>query len=289
MRLVILCALILAVGQSNRPAPTPAKNSQPQENHGQNGNSSSAVANQPANPAGSPPSQTIPPNGNLKPSDVAQECNAASSADGWLALFTLALVIVSILQFVTLKRQANSLEDSVGISKDAATSAKTSAIAASNTVNAMEQTAKRQLRAYVFIVKVERHSKFYYRHPNFVASISIKNGGATPAYGCTASVDIAIHPAGYDQDMPNIEHQSTDPMLVLHPDQSLEISTKSIRVVEQENEFIGGLKGIHVWGRIQYVDAFKEGHYTRFHLKCFGNIDFSDGKFVYCDKGNDAT
>jgi hypothetical protein len=286
----IVVLAICFIGQtSNRPAPTPTETSNKQQNHNQSSDNRRTGGNAPTSATPAAPTQLISPQRDLKPTNVSNESNCKSSANWWLVFFTAALVLASILQFLALRRQANSLADSVKTANDAAKSAKESAEAATNTVKSMDVTAERELRAYVFTVRVERHKRTPFGADPFMVAITITNGGKTPAYNCCPYARISCIALNQDIGLPEPVRSETDPMFVLHPGQTFEFSTDPTPMPDGQHKIVmNGIQDIHVWGKIDYIDTFGEPRYTRFHLKCSGAINYSDGVFVYCKHGNKA-
>jgi hypothetical protein len=132
---------------------------------------------------------------------------------------------------------------------------------------------KRNLRAYIYIIPGVNNFQIGQR-PTF--SVTIRNGGQTPAYDFNLSLNAAIYPfpqkdslAGKGVQPSPItatkdgiggfiykEHEST---ISLPPTQELS--------AQDYNDVMSGTeKRLYIWGRLLYLDAFAEDHYLNF---CF--------------------
>src|SRR5271155_2169793 len=110
------------------------------------------------------------------------------TSENLLALFTLGLVIVGGVQlwlfFVQLRLIRESLDDAkltAEAAKEAAETSKLHADIAQGTLKTMQDTAERQLRAYVLIPSAHVKNIAEGNGPP-VAHVQIKNFGQTPAY-----------------------------------------------------------------------------------------------------------
>jgi hypothetical protein len=124
-------------------------------------------------------------------------------------------------------------------------------------------TAKRELRAYVFVHDAVIESAHAGRMPR--AQIPIKNYGKTPAYEIKVSINM-----GYDAalrgDAPEREANSLG-HLGPGADLTADVEFGQSLSVPQYNAMMGGGAYLFVYGRIRYVDAFGMERYTRFGLR----------------------
>lgn len=157
-------------------------------------------------------------------------------------------------------------------------------------------TEKRQLRAYIYTVPAIANLAPGQRP---IVSITVKNGGLTPAYNINAALNALVleHPqkgpisrigAKPDPTHPTPDgvgafvFQDHDMELVLPP-----AATPTIGPDIFQSIIDGTQKRLYVWGRLQYLDAFHEQHYLNF---CF-TIDGESvklGKVHHCPDYNDA-
>jgi hypothetical protein len=128
-------------------------------------------------------------------------------------------------------------------------------------VRGAEDTAARQLRAYVFVTASEI--------TNFKASeaiqcvVVIKNTGLTPAYKMTAWVSIVA------STFPRTEFPPTDLIpakTFLGPggDYRYIVQTGTAMSPEARTMIANGSAAIYVYGEIHYTDAFKIDRFTKF-------------------------
>jgi len=162
-----------------------------------------------------------------------------------------------------------------------------------NTLKHAQETAERQLRAYVF---VESHSDSEVHKPvvstdgQSVLPLKVFNRGQTPAYDVRVWVGARILP-------PNIFPPARPPQgLKFHP---IDLGPGSHVAIdgrlngpwtEQEREgVLSGVMQIYVHGKIWYIDAFDNRQWTEFKLALPINKDRSFTGLHVCPEGNKAT
>jgi hypothetical protein len=168
--------------------------------------------------------------------------------------------------------------------------------ATSRLVKDAKDTAKRQLRAYLWRnADVDRMTaQIVGFAPEYAIDDQIFNSGQTPAYGvhCWARM------APFDSDLPEgfefekAPRQIEGPRFVINPG-----STHTHHVVTEQittddvDDVRQGAKRLYLWGEIRYEDAFQCPHNVWFRL-FFRVYDNADGQtmgiWTYCDEGNDA-
>jgi hypothetical protein len=152
-----------------------------------------------------------------------------------------------------------------------------------------EETAERQLRAYVFVESAQLT-----RHPGgiggWMAAIKIRNFGDTPAYNVCIKAEKRVCLALPENDLLEFSgNSSTLAQSVIGPgafstitiDFSHEIPDDwgQWRPLRVENK-----KG-YIWGRIEYRDAFDKQRFTTFQMiHDFMQIE----QFAYCERGNNS-
>jgi hypothetical protein len=128
-----------------------------------------------------------------------------------------------------------------------------------NLVSGAEETAERQLRAYVFVENVEMITEGRIVR----AVLSIKNFGRTPAYDLVIYVGMSSRGFG-DVFVPPEPDEIKLDKLSIGPAMSISASNQ-FEVPAGNNDLLPGLdRGeavVYVYGRIDYIDAFKIPRY----------------------------
>jgi hypothetical protein len=118
-------------------------------------------------------------------------------------------------------------------------------------VNGADTTARRQLRAYVFI---DGGEVILGEQPSIGATIKLKNFGSTPGYNFKTWTNIRVGASGekiFDGRLPWRQESIIAP--------SAEINAPSPRVTITEQQLaaiISGSQRIYVWGEAAYIDTF---------------------------------
>ena len=150
-------------------------------------------------------------------------------------------------------------------------------------------TAKRQLRAYVFASLADGEKMFLDEDGRLSAPLIIKNYGQTPAHNLKCSVFIGPYkiPLAEALDPPNYINGSTG---CIAPGQMFRHYPTVLRVLtEPEIKGITSRKyGMFIWGYLEYVDVFKSIQKVQFRMVSTGE-DFTRGELAYCEEGNNAT
>ncbi len=165
------------------------------------------------------------------------------------------------------------------------------------TVRQARTSAEQQLRAYVMVesINVTWPGKGLLRPPSgrgpspeyFVASVKVKNSGATPARKMTAHIDCDSF-AETTADRPQ-EHG----VRVIGPghDDTFEFRQEvvdDVRFLKAVDALISGAMTFCVSGTISYEDAF--GHPRKTYFRHAGRRIYNNGaEVVACEKGNDYT
>lgn len=136
----------------------------------------------------------------------------------------------------------------------------------------LKDSSQRQLRAYVSIqpktpVRFPTFDKWHSDGLIFV----ITNNGATPAYCLRHTLNTALR--SDDSDLEPVLVSKTGSRLVLNPGMQSEVRAFISAPLKEEHKetLLRHEKAIYVWGEIQYSDAFKKAHYTRFRLAYVGD------------------
>jgi hypothetical protein len=176
------------------------------------------------------------------------------------------------------------------------------------TVLTMRWSSERQLRAYVVVergiianVTNPRHSprervdtvaRILDPEAGPTAQITIKNTGQTPAYGLVHWGSLCIREFPLSTKLPTMPTQETKFRTVMGPGI---VEVKTVRLPRALNmEEVEGLHNgtivIYCHGEIEYRDAFKKQHRTRYR-SMYGTMGGRIGvntDLIYCEDGNDA-
>lgn len=191
------------------------------------------------------------------------------------------------------RRMAKSAEDQAGLSELGlwllgATLFFTAAaaIAAWRTVRTMQDTAKRELRAYLGIAQTKIETLKPGEAPR--VSIEIKNFGHTPAYAVVTGLNMTV--GVWSANGLALAAQSTRPLGVLNPqDTSLMSGATGDPLTERDiQDMRSGARYLFVAGIITYRDALNATQTTTFKLE-YGGDHMKVGRLAYCREGNDAT
>jgi hypothetical protein len=155
----------------------------------------------------------------------------------WTALATIAIAYFTF----TLKRATDNLWD------------------ASKTQHWLdEDTAKRQLRAYLGIqggwIRLRNEGEQLFVD----ATVLLENWGQTPAYNFRTSIDIEVHPTG------SVPFTDSGPLplgtrahSIIGPRSPTETGRASPISADDLTSIRTGIKTIFVWGRLDYIDCFE--------------------------------
>ncbi len=150
-------------------------------------------------------------------------------------------------------------------------------------VKGVEDTAQRQLRAYVSeqvdIANLQTLNRGY------LAPIEIKNTGLTPAYDlhCWAMLAWLDDPESRAYLFEAPARTIGDPRFVVNPGSSHSLCAE---IELNGQEMNATHKRLYIWGEIKYLDAFKKPHTKKFRL--YQLVRSGTAIWAYCDQGNDA-
>jgi hypothetical protein len=221
--------------------------------------------------------------------------NSAKAEEPWLTkdaggFFTFLLVVVGSFQvglFVwQLRLIRDSLDDAKNLAiaaKESADTAKIQAEVAQATLTTMQDTAARQLRAYVSVNNAA--FKFLPSTNRTYIDVVIRNYGQTPAYGMIVTVEAAVALIySADAVIPISTEAEAQAETTFAPGHSntIHINRNEMAQMFWERHRNARCHG-YIWGRIDYKDAFDKAHFTTFQLV----NDFTDTEsFSFCQKGN---
>jgi hypothetical protein len=225
------------------------------------------------------------------------------STDMWLVIFTGGLVIVTaglvlvgVLQYCAMRRQEKWMrvnvkiaERNADIAKQSAHAAESSARASLATIELMQKTAWRELRARVLVASAVRVLPA--GAGSFTVEVTIKNWGKVPAYECTFWAEAFLAPSPLSgASIPTPCKPAGAPTMVLPP--SGETTLRAFLPAEQytgqvDAQVQNGNMAVYVLGQIEYRNGFQESCTSKYFMK-FGGLDYRSSHFSFCDTGNDA-
>ncbi len=196
-------------------------------------------------------------------------------AETLMMWFTGGLVLVGGLQLIVFGIQARRLRQ---------------------TIDTMDKTAERQLRAYVLPENAGIIDGLMMEPPRAefmnvpAIGLVIKNSGQTPAHRVASCAEIDVIPVNEQARLipPEVEERFFSTL------GSGVLFTKSLRLpraltAEEIRDINGGARGIFIWGRIIYRDAFAKPHYCNFRLYYTGTYPPARGAVLnFSETGNEA-
>jgi hypothetical protein len=193
-----------------------------------------------------------------------------------IAVFTFFLVLATIILGVVAIVQIGFLERAETIAAQSSKATKEAADATRDAVKLAEDTAKRQLRAYVFVNKAE--IRVISANQPLQVLIEIKNAGQTPAYRLRASLQafVTAFPLADFPALPPPGRASD-----LGPHSEVFVGPTPLAIVlspEHWQAFVAGEWAFYAHGTITYADAFGEPRVTDFRFFYRNNGDpIADG------------
>jgi hypothetical protein len=166
----------------------------------------------------------------------------------------------------------------------------------------LEQTAERQLRAYVFVssAKVDIHKD---SNAAIEAIVVLRNFGSTPASNVINVSGFAVSPYPVTS-MPDMTFTDQSFAAAGQTRLALPPGVPSVSPVpiaadprystgEAKSELVAGLSNgtliVFVYGEIRYTDIFGKARWTQYRFMMGGPVGFRDGLLVGCGEGNEAT
>jgi hypothetical protein len=166
---------------------------------------------------------------------------------------------------------------------------KASVAAAEAAVNVAQDTAKRQLRAYVTVNGVIRtKDPGDLNGEGFAVLIDVKNSGQTPASDLLQWARIEIREFPLETNLP-IHCLENPPRGILPPETknlAFPTFTRALTIIE-ENAVLANHTAVYVYGEVDYFDVFGDRHLTQFRFRCNGQ-GYGLGMFKADSEGNNA-
>ena len=192
---------------------------------------------------------------NAEQDSLCAEREAAKSADKWGRISSEVGIFSAIGLFLTLLATAGAAI-AAGISARAAEKAvqKSDELLAHS-----EEASERQLRAYLFVDQARIFSGTV-EHPRWYASVSIKNGGQTPAYDVSSAIGIEGDGFPIRKEIPPIPPINIGAKTIIGPQGEITLSVDLLDKMSQERmEALRFGKAI-IWVtlRVDYTDVFNQ-------------------------------
>ena len=152
-------------------------------------------------------------------------------------------------------------------------------------VQGAEDTAQRQLRAYV---SINLDGKMFLDSDGLLnAPFITKNNGVTPANFMLCSLHIGLFHFPLDTELDPPEYPPTSSNSSLFPGEQVRQYATLPRALSQAETLAikNGEIAIYVWGEVRYKDAFNKQRSTQFRMYSTG-ADSTRGELAYHHEGN---
>lgn len=191
-----------------------------------------------------------------------------------LAIFTFVLAVSTIglwiVTYLTLRharedaaRQAKDMDDSIRAAMQSASAGRAAALEMRKANLLAADTREQQLRAYVFIAEGHIEAVMTDDGRRFITGhVAFKNHGQTPGYKFTTHATLRIEAPSF---FPDHETEIGGAMSAIGPNGGAQVDRVFGPISNELFEEIRmGAKRIFLWGRVDYVDAFKEARHLKF-------------------------
>jgi hypothetical protein len=159
------------------------------------------------------------------------------------------------------------------------------------TLRHSQDTAERQLRAYVFVEGNRDQLPIVDAGRRTTSPLAVINRGQTPAYKLTRWTNLEILPYPLVVPLQGCPPNQTKIPVDLGPNNPLTIHAVRDGAWTQQ-QIHGALSGkmrIYIYGEINYVDGFRKPQFTRFRLMAQVLPDGSLPGLEACEEGNEAS
>ena len=220
---------------------------------------------------------------------LADHLGKIASYTFWLGIFTFALLCAAVAQIGMFWFQLNFMRKGVEGAVLAANAAQAATDATKRAIVLSEDTAQRQLRAYVMVSSAAIENLSSGRKPT--AKLILKNTGQTPAHAvshwCAAGVAPYPMPDHIVRALKN--HEAELSSRPLPPGAEAQSWSESDILTEAQYEGLSdGTHALYVVGEIRYTDAFNKPQETDF-LLFIGGPGGLTGELTSYTTGNRAT
>jgi hypothetical protein len=230
---------------------------------------------------------TLPPKTPEEKAAEQADRNEQQNTDRWTRAIGKATVAILLIQTLVFAWQGWQLRRSVREMNQATRATRRVALAEQQSVETMELTARRELKAYVFVAGHALQQPGIGFPTRLKVTLAVRNFGKTPAY--RLRVDVRVFVAAHFGQQ---EAQITHPVGTLGPDASFSVDAFCENVTEQQlQQVINDQLKVFVFGRVDYEDAFgNNGRWMTFRLMTVGSAGGREPwtKLVACEEGNDS-
>lgn len=206
-----------------------------------------------------------------KAADAAKESADWARRTFWHDVFGS---VVGMLTLIVASAAAYYAREAARHTQAGATEAQRSATAAVRSVEVSEDTAKKQLRAYLCVEESvflqEETLKF------FSVQIIVKNYGQTPAYAvCIRAKAKTIGEMKLDSFDRSVEIDNSTEPTILGPGGRCAKSIKTILEDEELNEILIGTCHAMIVGTIHYIDIYQKPQFVEFcqRVRYYGTLN----------------
>jgi len=207
-----------------------------------------------------------------------------------ISIFTFWLVVATIVLGVIAYVQIDFLRRAEAISAQSANAAKQAADATRDSVNLAQDTAERQLRAYLYVRSLEAPGIDDWVGKGL--TMILKNYGQTPAYEVHFWHGVDFKETPLTSELPRPKEMSNQTRTILNPGQEIELVLRTGRPLTEEEKkaILAQTKALYAYGEIYYRDAFKKERTSKFRMQ-FETFQAGDGTFRgmrWAPEGNEA-
>lgn len=204
--------------------------------------------------------------------------------DGLLVLFTAILAVFTGLLYKSTRGLWGAALDQSRDLKKAIYNMEVLADATEDLASSSQTTAKRQLRAYVFLkeARLEISTK---DSPVFI-NVIVKNSGQTPAHNVSWWFKTHWENVPFGGELASQKDRG-EAMGPIAPNAEPMIRQEiAVITPEMHRDIIDRRKAIYLNGEIHYADVFGQGWTTKIKCLCTGD-DFGFKRFRIADDGNE--
>ena len=201
-----------------------------------------------------------------------------------MAFWALCMVGVSLGQLAATIVGIALVYKTLQSTRDAVGEAKQATKAANAAVKVTEDSAERQLRAYV-IPETVTIDALEVERP--VITTIVKNSGQTPAYEvlCIATCKIMVNGREDFQ----YSGEQIGPMIVAAQGTFTATNVLKQSVInDHKDALVQGTEKAYLYGLLSYIDCFKVKRTCKFRYVLYVRKRLEDGVMILCSEGNEA-
>lgn len=204
--------------------------------------------------------------------------------DGLLVLFTGILAIFTGLLWVSTRNLWRAATDQSRDLKKAIYNIEVLANATEELASTTEGTAKRQLRAYVFLKEIRLEISTH-DSPVFLNVIA-RNSGQTPAHNVSWWFKTHWEDVSFRGELPSRTDRGDAIGPIAPNSEPMRRQEIAIITPTMHRDIVEGRKAIYLNGKIHYTDVFGQSWTTNIKCRCTGD-DFGFKRFSFAENGNE--